>query len=39
MEIQEHLSGRRYVETISVLKESKKMDDNQAGLVAEPAIN
>lgn len=35
MEIQEYLSGRRYVEAISVLKESKKMDANQAGLVAE----
>ncbi len=35
MEIQEYLSGRKYEEAIAVLKESKKLDDNQAGLVAE----
>ena len=35
MEIQEYLSDRKYVEAISVLKESKKMDADKAGLVAE----
>ena len=35
MEIQEYLSGRKYVEAIAVLKESKKLDANQAELVAE----
>lgn len=35
MEIQEYLSDRKYEEAIAVLKESKILDADQAGLVAE----
>lgn len=35
MEIQEYLSGRKYEEVIVVLKESKILDADKAGLVAE----
>lgn len=35
MEIQEYLSDKKYEEAIAVLKESKKLDADKAGLVAE----
>ena len=35
MEIQEYLVNRKYEEAIAVLKESKKLDADKAGLVAE----
>ena len=35
MEIQEYLTDKKYEEAIAVLKESKKLDANQPGLVAE----